>query len=546
MCGLFGVVTNKAHGFDDHDCDTFAANMMVNSWRGKDSTGIVLVDSNGGANAIKSVGGPWDLMRVPEFPAWAQEVKRHGKIAFGHGRWATRGKITVENAHPFHIKAKDGHELLFMHNGTLLDWQHLPHFKEYDVDSHWLGEMIGELGAKEVFSKVNGAVACQWWDEKEQAFFIYRNNERPLHLVCEKYNGTVHINSTVGALEWLVDTFTLNTTKQGIMRFSEETLYKFPLADPTNWTTEKIERYKPPYVATPPYTPPTYNHTAYSQQKVVVTRTPDREFIEHVKDLFAGRLGKVIWLPNGAKYTYNREEIVVGTYPLIDPPSALPHVRRIARLKLDDKQAVVVLDGATGSVIKTMTEQELIDWYEESAQQMMKYPGGIKPKSGDIIRWHGKATIDGKSETVKHKILCDRTNADYLDIYENQYDGVYEIGSRIMFEPYDFKRLGGKTDLLRVRGGLMTPKGGANITCELQTALFSQKEIAEEGVWCATIAGMRLTTGSERRDEGVGDIVFLMNHFIRAQSMNANDCALVQEQQNLTFDEAMNHMKTKA
>ncbi len=46
-----------------------------------------------------------------------EEHKQHER--FLHVRWRTMGEVSLENTQPFQVMDKDGHELWFMHNGTL-------------------------------------------------------------------------------------------------------------------------------------------------------------------------------------------------------------------------------------------------------------------------------------------------------------------------------------------------------------------------------------------------------------------------------------------
>ncbi len=50
-----------------------------------------------------------------------EQFKEHDRYL--HLRYATAGKVTNENAHPFTVFNRDGHRIEFMHNGTISDYR---------------------------------------------------------------------------------------------------------------------------------------------------------------------------------------------------------------------------------------------------------------------------------------------------------------------------------------------------------------------------------------------------------------------------------------
>src|ERR1022692_1164682 len=134
MCGIIATICNRTNGFDSEETDQFAANLFVNQWRGQDSTGIVNVAQNGDAIIVKALGGPTNIYSTDKWDMFKKDMISQGRIAFGHGRQATRGTVTIENAHPFRVENKDGNEIILVHNGTLHGFQRLPGFDKHDVD----------------------------------------------------------------------------------------------------------------------------------------------------------------------------------------------------------------------------------------------------------------------------------------------------------------------------------------------------------------------------------------------------------------------------
>ena len=106
MCGIFGI-----YGHPD-------AAQMVHlglyslQHRGQESSGIVAVDRESGARAVKSMG-----LVSEGFGASAVQSLR-GDIAIGHTRYSTAGSSTIENAQPVLARFRDGH-IGLAHNGNL-------------------------------------------------------------------------------------------------------------------------------------------------------------------------------------------------------------------------------------------------------------------------------------------------------------------------------------------------------------------------------------------------------------------------------------------
>ena len=80
--------------------------------RGQESTGIVAVDIELGARALKNMGLVSDAITGTD----AQSLR--GDIAIGHTRYSTTGSSTIENAQPVLARVRDGH-IALAHNGNI-------------------------------------------------------------------------------------------------------------------------------------------------------------------------------------------------------------------------------------------------------------------------------------------------------------------------------------------------------------------------------------------------------------------------------------------
>src|SRR4029077_6644925 len=112
MCGIFGV-----HGHPDA---THIAQLGLYSLqhRGQESVGVVSIDANGQARAVRNMGTLSDAV--------GQELlKLPGVSAVGHTRYSTSGSSTIENAQPVVARSKGGF-ITLAHNGNLINAAELP------------------------------------------------------------------------------------------------------------------------------------------------------------------------------------------------------------------------------------------------------------------------------------------------------------------------------------------------------------------------------------------------------------------------------------
>jgi amidophosphoribosyltransferase len=131
MCGIFGIY--------GHENAAAMAHLGLYSLqhRGQESSGIVAVDRETGARAIKSMG----LVSEGVTAAGAQNLP--GDIAIGHTRYSTAGSSTIENAQPVLAKFRDGH-IGLAHNGNLTNASELRRELE-DAGSIFTSTMDSEV-----------------------------------------------------------------------------------------------------------------------------------------------------------------------------------------------------------------------------------------------------------------------------------------------------------------------------------------------------------------------------------------------------------------
>jgi glucosamine 6-phosphate synthetase-like amidotransferase/phosphosugar isomerase protein len=160
MCGLVGLISRGENGLKVDEWTQMEHSMVFNQMRGDDSTGMLCISNKEKYGLVKAVGGYKALGRHVKFGEFKSFALNHGQIVLGHGRAATRGQVTTDNAHPFIVERPEkNNDLVLMHNGTL-EWNQPlgDMWKLSNVDSEWLAMMIAHHGAEKALSEIKGAI----------------------------------------------------------------------------------------------------------------------------------------------------------------------------------------------------------------------------------------------------------------------------------------------------------------------------------------------------------------------------------------------------
>lgn len=177
MCGIVGM----AGDLDNADRALFRDLLDVCQIRGRDSTGVIKVDRQQNYGFVKRVGPPAYLFDSREYDTVMGGTLPVALV--GHTRARTVGDVTIQSAHPFNIYE---HNICGVHNGTLKNYYSLPEHRAGQVDSLTLYERLANVGPTKLFSDLEGAWACVWWDGEAKTLNFIRNDERPLWFTFSK------------------------------------------------------------------------------------------------------------------------------------------------------------------------------------------------------------------------------------------------------------------------------------------------------------------------------------------------------------------------
>ncbi len=104
MCGIVGYIGSK----DAYPI--LIKGLKRLEYRGYDSAGVALIDSENNLNVYKEKG------KVSELEAYANIRNTEGTVGIAHTRWATHGEPCQRNSHPHYSESE---QLAIIHNGII-------------------------------------------------------------------------------------------------------------------------------------------------------------------------------------------------------------------------------------------------------------------------------------------------------------------------------------------------------------------------------------------------------------------------------------------
>lgn len=181
MCGIFGYIG------DGDAVPKTVEGLKSLEYRGYDSMGIAIDTTSGGLVVRKGVG------KVSEISEKLGLNQLSSKLAIGHTRWATHGKVTKENAHP-HTDCTGS--IAVVHNGIIENYSDLRemldskgHEFKSETDTEVIPHMIEERISKgmglhkactETFKALDGGFAALVLASGEEQLIAVKKGSAPL------------------------------------------------------------------------------------------------------------------------------------------------------------------------------------------------------------------------------------------------------------------------------------------------------------------------------------------------------------------------------
>lgn len=161
-----------------HHLQAYQELLWVTALRGRHSTGVY-----GARTYRRDLGGVLRKQDTDSAQFIFDHTGRRGMLTdmtfdvlMGHCRYATVGRVTAKNAHPFDVG-----NLVGAHNGTLIS-------KEFNsptkTDSEMMFEKMQRVGIEQTLDNMGwgDAYAISLFDKESRKLFLARNEGRPLFI----------------------------------------------------------------------------------------------------------------------------------------------------------------------------------------------------------------------------------------------------------------------------------------------------------------------------------------------------------------------------
>lgn len=182
MCGIVGYI-GKQEAYP-----ILIKGLRRLEYRGYDSAGVALINSNGSLNVYKAKG------KVDNLTEYCSDKDITGCVGIAHTRWATHGEPSARNAHPHYSQS---HNLAIIHNGIIENYADIKQkliekgieFKS-DTDTEVLVQLVEYIMVKKNLSlleavqaalyQVIGAYAIAIVDKRDPNQIIAARKQSPL------------------------------------------------------------------------------------------------------------------------------------------------------------------------------------------------------------------------------------------------------------------------------------------------------------------------------------------------------------------------------
>ena len=210
MCGIVGVVAER------NATPILIRGLQRLEYRGYDSAGVAAIGPEGDIIRSRQVGKVQNLVDALE------QSPVTGVTGIAHTRWATHGKVTLENAHP-HLSSSgdDGRDVSLVHNGIIenhvalrQELKELGYVFSSETDSEVIVHLIHHFlqnkqdlldAVRQAVRRLDGAYALAVISAGEQQRMIAARQGCPL--ILGKGIGENYLASDILALRAVTDRF---------------------------------------------------------------------------------------------------------------------------------------------------------------------------------------------------------------------------------------------------------------------------------------------------------------------------------------------------
>ena len=207
MCGLIGYVGRRPAQ------DVIVAGLVRLEYRGYDSSGVCLLED--GRLAHTRAVGPLDRLRAQLTPSTAT-------AGMGHTRWATHGRVCLENAHPL-TSCRD-EECAVVLNGIVENFAHLRarleargHVFRSETDA----EAVAHLVEENYDGDLARAVAAAARELEGHYAFIVAHRDHPDRLVATRHECPLVVGLGDGEA-WLASTIAAFRAETAVVQHVED------------------------------------------------------------------------------------------------------------------------------------------------------------------------------------------------------------------------------------------------------------------------------------------------------------------------------------
>ncbi len=207
MCGIVGYLGNR------EAYPVLIKGLKRLEYRGYDSAGVALINSNDDLNVYKTKG------KVDDLENFCSDKDITGKVGIAHTRWATHGEPSSTNAHPHYSESK---KLAIIHNGIIENYAEIKknliaegvEFRS-DTDTEVLIQLIEFIEMKKnldllsavqvALKQVIGAYAIAILDKNNPYQIIAARKQSPLVVGIGKDNQEFFLGSDASPIVEFTD-----------------------------------------------------------------------------------------------------------------------------------------------------------------------------------------------------------------------------------------------------------------------------------------------------------------------------------------------------